>query len=404
MSLLYKPLESITDDDLQSLIDNQVRESLYIEYKTEVFEKRDEKKRLQFLGSVSGFANSAGGDILVGVKADNGLPLELTGLDPTDVDSEILRIRQVVGTGIEPYLALHFWAVPLPTGRVVLVIRIQQSWSAPHGIEQDSHFKFFRRHAAGRSPMTLSELRSAFTFSAGVVEQIKAFRAERLSSIRSEAHWGYFSSPLAVLHIVPFSGAAGTVNIDFSNSPNLRRLSPLPAAQDGCITQGALRYNLDGAAMREDAKWHTQIFRNGAIEYATAKFFEQTMEPYYLDAWMYQVNILNVLRRFFGLQRQLGVAPPVIVMLTILNAINFRLRVSEGSAIHSGAVSKYWIDRDPVSLPDLVFNDFDADSIATLKPAFDCLWNAVGQPKCNFYKPDGGWNLDQSWLDPPTIF
>jgi hypothetical protein len=53
MSLLYKPLESITSDDLQALIDNQVGESLQIEYKTEVFDKRDEKKRLQFLGMVA---------------------------------------------------------------------------------------------------------------------------------------------------------------------------------------------------------------------------------------------------------------------------------------------------------------------------------------------------------------
>ncbi len=69
MSLLYKPLESIAAADLQGLIDNQVRESLYIEYKTEPFDRRDDKKRVQFLGSISAFANAAGGDLLVGVKA-----------------------------------------------------------------------------------------------------------------------------------------------------------------------------------------------------------------------------------------------------------------------------------------------------------------------------------------------
>lgn len=44
MSLLYKPLESIRAADLQALIDNQVGESLYIEYKTEVFDKRVTKR------------------------------------------------------------------------------------------------------------------------------------------------------------------------------------------------------------------------------------------------------------------------------------------------------------------------------------------------------------------------
>src|SRR5260370_22426234 len=93
MSLLYKPLEDITAAAVQGLIDNQVGESLYIEYKTEVFDKRDDKKRLQFLGSISALANAAGGDLLVGVKANNGLPVDMPGLDPADIDSEVLRIR-----------------------------------------------------------------------------------------------------------------------------------------------------------------------------------------------------------------------------------------------------------------------------------------------------------------------
>ena len=148
MSLLYKPLDSITPADLQALIDNQVRESLYIEYKTELFDKRDDKKRLQFLGSVSAFANAVGGDLLVGVKADNGLPVALPGLDPASVESELLRIRQLIGTSIEPHLLLHFQPVLLPTGRSILIIRVPRSWSAPHGIEQNGHFQFFLRHLA----------------------------------------------------------------------------------------------------------------------------------------------------------------------------------------------------------------------------------------------------------------
>jgi predicted HTH transcriptional regulator len=185
MSLLYKPLESITAADLQALIDNQVGESLYLEYKTEVFDKRDDKKKLQFLGSVSTFANAAGGDLLVGVKADNGLPVELPGLAPPEIDSEVLRIKQVVGTGIEPYLSPQFHSVPLPIGRAVLIIRVPRSWTAPHGIEINGHFQFFRRHAAGRMPMTISELRTAFTFSSTVVEQTRKFRDERNATITS---------------------------------------------------------------------------------------------------------------------------------------------------------------------------------------------------------------------------
>ena len=405
MSLLYKPLELIAAADLQALIDNQVGESLYIEYKTEVFDKRDEKKRIQFLGSVSAFANAAGGDILIGVRADSGLPIELTGLDPTEVDSEILRIRQVIGTNVEPHLFLHFHVVPLPTGRNVLIIRILRSWTAPHGIEHNGHFQFFQRHAAGRSPMTLSELRNAFTFSGSIIEQTKTFRGERLAAIMAaEGPWGYFNKPLAVLHMVPFAGIAGAISIDISNRTMFRKLSPLDAEQDGCIRQGDLRFNFDGVVMRQGIDWHTQLFRNGSVEFATPLPFEQTMSPSFLDAWGYQIDLLKVLPRFSELQRSFGVSPPIMLLCSILNAANFHLRTAKGPwQVRTGALGKHQIDRDRIFLPEVVINDSLTDLRAELKPVFDCLWNAAGQQRCEFYR-DGEWDIDPGWLDPPNAY
>jgi hypothetical protein len=51
----------------------------------------------------------------------------------------------------------------------------------------------------------------------------------------------------------------------------------------------------------------------------------------------------------------------------------------------------------------VVFNDSLADPRAELKPVFDCLWNAAGQQRCEFYT-DGRWNIDPSWLDPPNAY
>jgi hypothetical protein len=367
-----------------------------------VFDKRDEKTRLQFLGSVSAFANEAGGDLLVDVKAEDGLPIDLPGLDPAEIDSEVLRIRQVIGTSIVPQLTLHFQPVPLPTHRSVLIIRVPRSWTAPHGMQQTGHFQFFRRHAAGRSPMTLSELRSAFTFSGTIVEQTRRFRSERLAAITAaEGPWGYCGKPLAALHIVPFAGVMEVVNIDFSNRQSFRMLSPLPAEQDGFIKQGNQRFNLDGVVMRQGIDWHAQLFRNGSIEYVTTEFFEQRKNPHHLDAWNYQTRLLNVIGRLFALQRTLGVVPPVTVMLSILNSADFHLRISEGW--FGTDVSEHQIDRNQVFLPEVVLSDFGGDLAVTLKPTFDCLWNAAGIGRCRFYAADGRWNLDPSWLDPPNL-
>jgi hypothetical protein len=397
MSLLYKPPESITATDLQALIDNRIGESPYIEYKTEVFEKRDEKKKLQFLGSLSAFANAAGGDLLIGVRADSGLPIDLPGLDPAMVDSEILRILQVVATSIDPHLTVRFQTVPLPTGRSVLVIRVPQSWSAPHGIPHNGHFQFFKRHAAGRSPMTLSELRTAFTLSSSIIERTRKFCAERLATITAaEGPWGYLDKPLFVCHIVPFAGMADAINIDFSIARSYRKLSPLCAESDGFIRQGDLRYNLDGVMMRQGTAWHTQLFRNGSLEWATTEPFRDGS----LKAWTSQVKLVNLLGRFCWLLQALGVAPPFTLSFAILNATNFYLCVSKGS--DRTANSKHQIDRDRLLLPEVVLNDFSAEPTATLKSVFDCLWNAAGEERCAFYGSNGEWTIDPSWLDPPT--
>ena len=253
--------------------------------------------------------------------------------------------------------------------------------------------------------MTLSELRSAFTFSSNIIEQTRKFRDERLTVITAaEGPWGYLNTPLAVLHILPFAGIAGAINIDFSSRTNFRKLSPLNAHQDGSIRQGDPRFNLDGVIMRQGIDWHTQLFRNGSIEYATTLPFERNIAPHFLDAWQYQVNLLKVLARFSALQQSFDVSPPLTLLFTILNAANFCLRTAEGNRQHSiGALSEHQIDRDRILLPEVVLNDFLTDLCAALKPVFDCLWNAAGQQQCRFYV-NGEWKIDSSWLDPPNAY
>ena len=183
--------------------------------------------------------------------------------------------------------------------------------------------------------MTLSELRTAFTVAGSIVERTRRFRDERLATITAPGGpRSYFAKPLCVFHLVPFAGMAEAVQIDFTAGQNLRKLSPLLAEPDGFIRQGDLRYNLDGVEMRQGIDWHTQLFRNGCIEYATTVFFEQSKSPHYLNAWLYQVNVVKLLVRFSALQRAFGIAPPVTLLLSILNAANFHLRVSEGSPMH----------------------------------------------------------------------
>jgi predicted HTH transcriptional regulator len=77
---LDKPLEEVNADDLRGLVHAAVPELRTMEYKSAVPGRGDEDKR-EFLADVSSLANSAGGHLIFGMGADEGLPIDVTGVD-----------------------------------------------------------------------------------------------------------------------------------------------------------------------------------------------------------------------------------------------------------------------------------------------------------------------------------
>ena len=77
MSLLDIPLNKITEADLSNLISNGIPESPVIDYKRDTYENSDKGKR-EFLADVSSFANTIGGDIIIGMDEEGALPTAIT--------------------------------------------------------------------------------------------------------------------------------------------------------------------------------------------------------------------------------------------------------------------------------------------------------------------------------------
>ncbi len=82
--MIQKLIENIDKNDLLSLIDNVVLERKTLDYK-EKFSGNGESHRKEFLKDVTSFANSSGGDIIYGIKEDNGIPIQLTGMGFTSL-------------------------------------------------------------------------------------------------------------------------------------------------------------------------------------------------------------------------------------------------------------------------------------------------------------------------------
>lgn len=65
--MITKQLQAINRADLESLIENAVRENTTLDYKQELPGYNDEEKK-EFLRDVLAFANTAGGDIIFGIS------------------------------------------------------------------------------------------------------------------------------------------------------------------------------------------------------------------------------------------------------------------------------------------------------------------------------------------------
>lgn len=100
MALMHIPLEQIDQTQLQSLVlDSKAAEALTIEYKRDTYGSND-AARAEFLADISSFANTRGGDLLVGIEAPAGVPAAFVPF-PGDADAERLRFEQMARSGLE---------------------------------------------------------------------------------------------------------------------------------------------------------------------------------------------------------------------------------------------------------------------------------------------------------------
>jgi hypothetical protein len=265
--MISKRIADVGLDDLEALLGN-VREGKTIEYKRELPAHSDAEK-VKLLKAVSSFANTSGGDLIIGLAADGDLASSITGLPLVESDSYRLRVEQVLASGLEPRLPKYeVHSVQIDQDRYALIIRATRSWLAPHRVTING--KFYGRTSAGSYELDVGELRSAFVQSATLAERIRQFRTDRIAKIAAGVTaFRLLPGGTYVLHVVPFSAFESTAVVpigDVSQQPHLfppiARDSP-PHWQinfDGFVTAS----NADGPSKPQRS--YVQVFRSGAIE------------------------------------------------------------------------------------------------------------------------------------------
>src|SRR5215469_8168261 len=217
MSLSDNPLGEINESSLLKLIADREPEGKLIEYKRDQIGKSDNDKR-EFLYDISSFTNTLGGDLILGMEANQGIPTNLVGLPGIDPDAEILRLEQMARDGIRPPIfGLHTVPVPLRNGNVALVMRIPKSWNPPHQVTYQKAFRVYGRDSNGKYQLDVDELRSVFGVSATAAERLKLFRIDRVAKVIA----GDTSAPLEpggkmIVHLLPLMAFTGRYVADLN--------------------------------------------------------------------------------------------------------------------------------------------------------------------------------------------
>jgi len=390
--MIPKPFgDTITKQDIDNLVANAVREGRTIEYKESGPGISDGDKK-EFLADVSSFANASGGDILYGVPAnrdaDNrptGLPDSPTGLT-VNADEEKLRVESLLRDGIQPRIpAVRVEAVSGYPNGPVMVVRVAKSWAAPHMVVFKSSSRFFSRNSAGKYPMDVTEIRWAFGSSETLPEKIRAFRDGRLAKIiAGDTPVAMMARNLVVLHILPVMAFVAADKIDVTRV-DASQLPPLYLPNRAAHGWDK-RLNLDGLltytrSSEATCLYYTLLFRSGAIEAVDIVTLYAEAGAQKTVSLDYEPTITFILPKYLDLLRQLAVTPPVFLFLTMIGVKGYTMPVEARKFAPNDV-----IDRDILSLPEVVVDDFSRSPEVIMKPIFDAVWQSAGFR--------GSWNYD----------
>jgi hypothetical protein len=395
--MINLPFKQIDTAAIEALVTNQVQEGRTLDYKDKLpGPSKDDRK--EFLADVSALGNAAGGDIVFGVseRRENGkptgIPESVSGLGPINVDAEMLRLENMIRDGIEPRIIGHQMRVieGFPDGPVI-VVRVPKSYIAPHMIKTGDS-RFYSRNSRGKYPLDVSEIRSAFALSETLPERVRRFRDERISRIvADETPVPLPASRKTVLHLLPASSLDPTSRVDVASF--FYKANEVPLITEDYLGGYSPRHNLDGLLIVGTLQNsntpinYVQMFRSGVIE-AVCGVVENLPEGYpaCISTGRVESMLIFALNRFKGVLEQLGVEPPIFVMLSLVGVKDYRLAMPSRML---DSLSQYSVDRDALLLPEGLLQSFEDPADKLLQPAFDALWQCVGYERDEFYQEQG---------------
>jgi hypothetical protein len=405
MTLRSIPLDAIEESDLQRLIEARVAEKRDIDYKRDIYGNRDQDYG-EFLADVSSFANTAGGEIVIGMTEQGGLP---TGISPLqiDADAEVLRLENIARSGMQPRVfGFAVRAVPIVEGGFVLVLRIPRSYNQPHRIvrQGSGNHRFWARSSAGKYEPNVDELRALFTRAPQLADRIRDFRFDRIAKITGgEAPIALLGSRPLILHVAPLAAfeVERSFRLDITQAPQQLFTSFPPIGAH----VGDFRINVDGCLVLSnraaDGRTHrayVQAFHNGIVEAVDSTFVmgEGTAQnPYCLTSIRTESAIVGASHGYLQSLRARDAPAPYVLLVSLLGVrgIPYSFAMAAGVVFEDEAGI---FDRDQFHFSELVLDDVPLNPYKyakLLRPLLDQIANAAGRARTPSFDHEGTFRV-----------
>ena len=375
--MIPKRLAEVTITDLENLVHSEVREGKTIEYKRDLPDNSEGQKK-EFLYDVSSFANTVGGDLIIGVDEDKGLPAEISAFSCVNIDEELQRLDSILMSGVEPRLKYQMRVIKHPKRGHVLIVRVDMNGLGPHRVTYKGSDKFYARNSAGKYPLDVSELRDAFLIGASASTRLRDFRISRLATIAAgEGPLMNEGSPVLILHLLPLAAFTSQQELDISKYYRV----PIKPFAKGTPN---LQINIDGVLHftpnnKEILSNYAQLYRNGCIEIADEfAFTTDVLGNRQAPLKGIENKINTYLPQYLECMKEIDASPPIYLFLSIIGGKG--CRAYPDNLLSDLKVSPQ-LKRDPLMLSEIVIDDVTADFKTAIRPLYNRLWNAFGFPE-----------------------
>lgn len=389
MSIQEVVFDQISEAHINELISNAVPENARLEYKQQSYGPTDADKR-EFLADISALANTQGGDIIIGVTEQNGIPGAIQPIQSARLEAQ--RLQNIAQSGLEPRLPDIRVRTISVNGGEIIVVRTSSSFTRPHRVISQGSNRFFARAGAAKYEPDVQQLRILFNEGQNIFQRIKEFQIDRVLKISAgDMPVGLGGTAKVAIHMVPVPAFGDGRMADAARIVARGSMVPFSLVQiDGGVQQQQV--NLDGylhSISRHPIGpiGYAQLFRNGAIEAVGLLRADGPSGPRFVTQ-IFTDAVVSRVKQYLKVFSAYELGVPVYVFLSICNAAQLVWRHSDGAG---GYLDTDPVGREIVTVPEVYIDSFDVDVIDVMEPALNAIWNAVGQIQCDRYSDKAKW-------------